>query len=452
MELKKVKSKTLFSLFLKQLLRLTAGFFIEILLFILILYFGISTNFILPADYSEQYLKENKAIIAKSEPFDKSLIPNACTYGVFDLEGNYLFGDFGDSVVADAKIFIKDTKSVKRRFFLIEKANETIVIHYDISAHFASSTLNKIFPKLELLLLILFVFIFLLIVINSAFSFDRNLKKELKPLFDEIKQIQSRDLNLERKQSKIKEFNDILLSLYNMELALSDSLKKEWETQQKRKSNISALAHDIKTPLTIMKGNSELIMEEDNIAEIYQLADMINHSADKIERYIKLLIDETKNSFTEEGEEEINLSEIVADIIDESEVLCKTKGIELIVSNRGCDEAVILDKELVVRAIINLMKNAIEHTALDKRIMLEFECKDNKFTVKVEDFGKGFTREALKYAKEQLYTDKYERSEEHYGIGMYFANSVAEKYKGDITYYNKSNQTGSVVIFEIMYG
>ena len=191
MELKEVKSRTLFSLFLRQLLRLTAEFFIEILLFILLLYFGIGFNFILPADYSENYLKQNKAVIAKSEPFDKTLIPNTCTYGVFDLEGNYLYGDFEDTVVADAKVFLKVSKSEKHRFFLIEKAKESIVINYDISAHFASSTLNSIFPKLELLLLSLFVFIFILIVIHCALSFDRSLNKELKPLLDEINQIQN---------------------------------------------------------------------------------------------------------------------------------------------------------------------------------------------------------------------------------------------------------------------
>ncbi|MFA9466439.1 MAG: sensor histidine kinase [Velocimicrobium sp.] len=191
---------------------------------------------------------------------------------------------------------------------------------------------------------------------------------------------------------------------------------------------------------------------ENNIAEIYQFADIINNNSDKIERYIKLLIGETKDNLTDDCEEKINFNTIVTDIINESEVFCKTKFIELIISNSVLDAEVIINKDLIERAVINLVKNAVEHTTIDKIIKLNIKYIDNKFVVEIEDFGKGFTSEAFKCAKNQFYTEKSERSGEHYGIGMYFANNVAEKYKGSITYYNKPNQTGAVVVFEIIYG
>ncbi len=449
MELKKWKSNTLFSMFLKQLFWLSVGVFIEIFAFVALFYLGLTIGFILPADYSQNYLERNKTLISKSEPFDKALIPHTCSYGLFDFDGNYLTGDFSNAVVKDAKAFINDSNSTDRRFFLIETANGYCIVNYEISAHFTSYMLDKLFPKLELLLLVLFVLIFIIIVTNSALSFGRKLKKELEPVLYEIGQIQNREINLEHNNSKIKEFNDILLSLYDMKIALSQSLKKEWETEQKRKSNISAIAHDIKTPLTIIKGNSELIMEEDNIAEIYQFADVINNNSDKIERYIKLLIDETKNNVSDDSEEKSNLNKIIADIIHESEALCKTKCIELIISKTELDAEININKDLIERAVINLVRNAVEHTISEKIIKLNMECIDKRFIVKVEDYGNGFTSEALKYAKNQFYTEKSERSEEHYGIGMYFANMVAEKYNGSLTYYNKTNQTGSVVVFDI---
>lgn len=449
MELKKWKSNTLFSMFLKQLFWLSVGVFIEIFAFVALFYLGLTIGFILPADYSQNYLERNKTLISKSEPFDKALIPHTCSYGLFDFDGNYLTGDFSNAVVKDAKAFINDSNSTDRRFFLIETANGYCIVNYDISAHFTSYMLDKLFPKLELLLLVLFVFIFIIIVTNSALSFGRKLKKELEPVLYEIGQIQNREINLEHNNSKIKEFNDILLSLYDMKIALSQSLKKEWETEQKRKSNISAIAHDIKTPLTIIKGNSELIMEEDNIAEIYQFADVINNNSDKIEKYIKLLIDETKNNVSDDSEEKSNLNKVITDIIHESEALCKTKCIELIISKTELDAEINVNKDLIERAVINLVRNAVEHTISEKIIKLNMECIDKRFIVKVEDYGNGFTREALKYAKNQFYTEKSERSEEHYGIGMYFANMVAEKYNGSLTYYNKTNQIGSVVVFDI---
>ena len=116
----------------------------------------------------------------------------------------------------------------------------------------------------------------------------------------------------------------------------------------------------------------------------------------------------------------------------------------------AADNGIYASKSLIERAVINLVQNATEHTTNNKVIKLHFECtKDKKFIVKVEDFGLGFTKEALKYAKNQFYTEKTERSGEHYGIGMYFASTVAEKYNGSLSYYNKPNQTGAVVVFEI---
>lgn len=448
MELIKNKSNTLFWLFLKQLLWLSACILMEIFIAILLFNVGINSGFILPANYSEHYFEKNKNIISQSDPFDKALIPFICKYGLFDFNGNYLSGDFSEDIVDDAKVFIKDAKKYNYPFLLIERANEYCVVQYDVSAHFSSNILHKLFPNLELMYLILFLIIFVLIVVNNALNFGRKLKRELKPVLEEISQIQDRELNVERKKSNISEFNNILLSLYDMETALSLSLKKEWDTEQKRKSNISALAHDIKTPLTVIKGNSELILEEDDITEIYQLADIINSNSDKIERYIKLLIDETKNNLTTGNEEKVALTALIADIIKESEAMCILKGIELITLNKTSDVEIMINRDLLERAILNLIKNAIEYTVLKNMIKLYIEYESNKLVISIEDFGKGFTDESLKYAKDQFYTDKTERSEEHYGLGMYFASNVAEKYNGSVTYYNKPNQTGAVVVFE----
>nr|WP_308741815.1 HAMP domain-containing sensor histidine kinase [uncultured Anaerocolumna sp.] len=448
MELIKNKSNTLFWMFLKQLLWLSTSILIEIFIFILLFNIGINSGFILPANFSEHYLEKNKSIISKSEPFDKELIPFTCKYGLFDSNGNYLSGDFNEDIIEDAKAFINGAKRNNYLFILIERANGYCIVQYDVSAHFSSYILHKLFPKLELTTLILFFLIFVLIVINNALHFGRKLKKELKPVLEEISQIQNRELNAERKTSKINEFNNILLSLYDMETALSQALKKEWETEQKRKSNISALAHDIKAPLTVIKGNSELILEEDNITEIYKLADIINSNSDKIERYIKLLIDETKNNLTAGNEEKIDLTVLITDIIKESEAMCSLRGIELITQSKIADGEIIINRDILERAILNLIKNAIEYTVLRKMIMMNIEYSHNKLVISIEDFGKGFTEQSLKYAKDQFYTDKTERSEEHYGLGMFFASNVAEKYNGSVTYYNKPDQTGAVVVFE----
>jgi signal transduction histidine kinase len=450
MELKIFKTNTLFWLFLKQLLVLSFGILMETFAFVIFAILGITSGFILPANYSEHYLEQNRNIIAKSEPFDEALIPHTCKYGLFDFNDNYLSGNFSSDVIIDAKVFIQNAKEADNRFVLIERSNGYCVVKYDISAHFSAITLHKLFPKLELMLIVLFILIFAAITIINALWFGKKLNKELKPVLDEIAQIQNRELNLKRKNSKIKEINDIIAALHDMEIALSQSLKKEWETEQKRKSNISALAHDIKTPLTIIKGNSELILEEDNINEIYKSTEIINHYSDKIEGYIKLLIEETNNNFLNENDEKINVTSIISEIITESKALCKANDVELIIHNTVTNGEANVNQDSLVRAVVNLVKNAVEHTLSNRAVKLNFKYDESKITVDIEDYGNGFTTEAIKYAKNQFYTEKSERSGEHYGLGMYYANQVAEKYGGSITCYNKPNQTGAIVTFKII--
>ncbi|MDF2869040.1 MAG: two-component sensor histidine kinase [Anaerocolumna sp.] len=448
MGIMKLRINTLFWLFLKQLIIFSFTILIEIMLFVAFLFVAINNGILLPANYSERYLEANKDKLAESEPFSEELIPYSCNYGIFDREGVYLLGNFKKEEQADAKDFIEKGYS-KGYYMLIERREGYLVVSYKLAAYFASPTLRWFFPAPELMGLILFILIFIALIIGNALNLGRKLRHLLKPVQEEIEQIQTKELIIEQKNSKVKEFDDILQLLYEMKSALSVSLQKEWETEKERKKNISALAHDIKTPLTIIKGNAELILEEDKLEEIYQSADIIGVYSDKIERYIKLLIDETRDAQYNSRTGKVRLAELIAEICAESEAFCKASGIELKISDTIREEEALLDKDSIVRAVINLIKNAAEHTEQEKKVKVSFQRKEKVFRVQIEDYGKGFTQEALRYAKNQFYTEKTHRGEEHYGLGMYNANHIAERYNGGIKYYNKPEQTGAVVIFEV---
>lgn len=448
MAVKRNRQNTLVWLCLKQLFLSALFVFAEIIVFVVLFYIGLNNHIILPANYSEQILIKNKDTISRSNPFNEMLIPHTCFYGIFDLDKNYKKGNLNEKLQKDATTFLKNRELAQNRYFLIERENEYCVVCYDISAHFASPILHNFCPKLEFTIIILFIIVFVAIILLNAAYFSKKLKKELIPLLEAVEQIRNKELEFKIKHSGIKELDAVLVSLDDMKTALSESLKKEWQTEQKRKSHISALAHDIKTPLTIIKGNAELIKEEDILAKVYQYSNHINNSADKIERYIQLLIDATKNNFTMNMQiETINLAVFIEEIISEAKNLCKTKKIELISKTMNVEKTITADKELLLRAILNIIKDAVEHSSFDSKIYVDFSYADKKFIVETEDFGTGFTPEALKNAKNQFYTEKKERAKEHYGLGMYVADTVAKNYNGSIEYYNKPNQTGAVVLF-----
>lgn len=151
---------------------------------------------------------------------------------------------------------------------------------------------DRLIPNAEAGVIILFLFLFVLIVLWNSLRFGKQLKAEINPLLEEISKVKERELICEPKSSKIKELNDVLAALNDMETALSESLQSEWQTEHRRKENIAAIAHDIKTPLTVIKGNAELMKEETDIDEIYSQVDVVIQNADKIQNYIGLLMEE----------------------------------------------------------------------------------------------------------------------------------------------------------------
>lgn len=74
-------------------------------------------------------------------------------------------------------------------------------------------------------------------------------------------QIGDRNLDFEINYSGVREIDECLVALDDMRYALKTSLQKQWETEQEKNRQMSALAHDIKTPLTVVRGNSELLLE-----------------------------------------------------------------------------------------------------------------------------------------------------------------------------------------------
>ena len=108
--------------------------------------------------------------------------------------------------------------------------------------------------------------------------------------------------------------------------------------------------------------------------------------------------------------------------------------------NRDSVISVVYDH--VVRAVMNAVRNAVEHTAKGGRINITATYSGRELVFTVEDSGSGFTPEALAHGTEQFFMDDSSRTGgSHYGIGLFFAKKVAEEHGGQIILAN-SKETG----------
>ena len=110
------------------------------------------------------------------------------------------------------------------------------------------------------------------------------------------------------------------------------------------------------------------------------------------------------------------------------------------------DKKVTIAYDPMFRAVMNVIQNAVEHTKENGIIYIGAKEQDGQLTFIVEDSGSGFTKEALLHGTEQFFMDDTSRNGEvHYGIGLFFAKTVAEKYGGGIKLSNSENTGGARV-------
>ncbi len=120
----------------------------------------------------------------------------------------------------------------------------------------------------------------------------RNICGLSSPLFFEAtERIAEQNLDFEVGHSKIKEFEDVLNSFSDMKNNLKSSLEKQWSEEQLKREQIAALAHGLKTPLTVIQGNIDLINEIELDGEQRLYVGYITESSGQMGVYIRTLID-----------------------------------------------------------------------------------------------------------------------------------------------------------------
>lgn len=232
-----------------------------------------------------------------------------------------------------------------------------------------------------------------------------------------------------------------------MRIALKDSLEQQWKTEQDKNRQMSALAHDIKTPLTVVRGNAEFLSETELTEDQKKNVDYIVNSTLQIQSYVQKLIEVTRSaqnySYTSE---KVKTEVFLKNIRKQAAGLAEVYHLKINWRENWSSETIDLADEQVTRAVVNIIQNSAEHTTKNGVINIYAEEQDGKLSFIVEDTGQGFTREALQHGTEQFFMDDTSRSGgNHYGIGLFSAKTIAEKYGGNISLTN-SEETGGAKV------
>lgn len=420
---------------------------------VLIFIFAADKGFILPANYYEQQIEKQRDEIAKAE--DVSIfIPKECEYGVYDLEGKMIQGNFSEEKAIDIWKLIKNGDKINgnRYYKIIQRKDEVCAVEYNLVSNFSNEILRKYIPSADLGVVIIFIILFILEIIILSRFFKKRIVMEMDILKETTKNIQMENLDFEIKHSNITEINEVLSALDKMKKELYETLNKQWKMEEKRKEQIAALAHDIKTPITIIKGNSELLNELDLKPNQAEFNKCILAEVNNMEVYIKTLIEIAKSEKEINVEKkEINLNEFIKKIINQGISMSISKKIKFLSEvNNEIPEIILGDEVELKRAINNVISNAIDYSPVNGEIIFSVDYNNKDIRFIIEDSGKGFTKEELSLATEQFFQgDKSRNSKSHYGMGLYIAKKLMERHNGRIYLSNSEKLSGGKVILEL---
>lgn len=306
----------------------------------------------------------------------------------------------------------------------------TVIIHWYFRTEFVSPVLREILPPAEYLGLATLGVTLVLCLLFNTLWLRRHLASKLK-LFSEVSdKLGAQELDFTVPHAGIREYDQALDAMEHMREALYSSLSSQWAAQQEREAEIAALAHDLKTPLTLVGGNAELLLRKEMPESSRKMVETIVTSNDRAKQYVDSLLE------TSTGEDEdfqsTSLSAMFDELCRNTMAIAEVKKVCLKTKN-GLKGVAKIQKNRLLRALGNVVQNAIEHTPAGGNVYLEGSILDDCWQVTVCDEGPGFSKAALQHATERLWRGDVARGADgHNGLGLWFAAQVVKTHAGQL--------------------
>lgn len=449
------KTTTLKTYFRYFIVKLSLLLFLAVTIPFLALLIASNNGLVTRANQSEIQAKELKSTMMIAPDITKVVVPTSCKYIILDKSFNELYSNMKSTEdKSHAITFAKGEElghNGNSQYLLVIRENEYCVIQYFIGSQYTNQWFAKHFPAPDILTGIVIIIGSILVFVIMTSKFSRKLAAQLNPLLTATGEISSQNLNFEIQQSSIKEFNDIVISFADMRDNLKSSLEKQWKAEQAQKEQISALAHDLKTPLTMIQGNADLLADTVLDKEQRLYTQYISESSEQMKLYIQILIDISKAiTGYELKKEDVYFPDFWTHILLQIDMLCKSKNIVLSVTQNDLPEHLVIDKLLMERAITNIVANATDYAPPNTTLYVELQVVSNSLIIIFTDCGSGFTKEGLKHALDKFYMDDQSRgSKLHFGMGLFIVDSIVKQHGGKLHLENSDKTHGAQVTMSI---
>ena len=265
------------------------------------------------------------------------------------------------------------------------------------------------------------------------------IKKPLAILNQAAQKIGQSDLDFHVESPSADELGKLCQSFETMRASLEENNRALWDAVEERKRLNAAFSHDLRTPLTVLQGYSDLLLDALPSGDLSpeKTVDTVltmKRSLMRLQRYVESMNSLQRLEDLQPQKTSLSFSALCGRLRETGEIL-RQEGFSF--SSQG-DGPVSLDTELLFQVYENLLSNAGRYA--QSQVWAAAVLEGPVLSLTVEDDGPGFPPAALKRAAEPYYRGDNSPSpqgELHFGLGLYICRSLCEKHGGHLTLANR---------------
>lgn len=305
-------------------------------------------------------------------------------------------------------------------------------------------------PRLSLvagLILVILLAMQALLVAMTARFLHRSILMPLDAIGKASRQIEQGNLSFMLPSSSTMEMAEVITAFNAMGKALREALARQEKLEEERRFFISAVVHDLRTPLFSLRGYLEGIE-----AGVADTPEMVAHymricreKADDLEHLITDLFTYTRLELLElqPQREHVDMDELLQKIVEDMRPIAESSELALTARGEGSPgvDTMVVDRRLITRALENLLDNAIRYTPRSGSIAFHWTWSEEHLLLTVADTGPGIAPQDLPHVFKPLHRGEASRNRQTggAGLGLSIAQQIFQAHGGELSVTNRAS-------------
>ena len=282
----------------------------------------------------------------------------------------------------------------------------------------------------------------LLVFFLTFYFYQKKQNKRIREITKCIQEINKKNYSLNLKDYREGEISILKNEIYKTTVMLKETAENSNMDKLKLKDSLSDISHQLKTPLTSILVILDNLIDNPDMPE-----ETRNEFIHDIKREIVninfliasiLTLSKFDSNTIDFIREEVKVKDLISEVIQRNSILADLRNVKI--EADGENSMINCDFRWQVEALVNILKDCIEHSFENEKIVIQYENKNTYTEIKIKDYGEGIDPKDIPHIFERFYKGK-NASENSIGIGLALAKTIIEKDNGSI--FVESDKTGT---------